>query len=314
MKRRLFKLGLLIFVLEFGGGSIGCKNRMPSYSHENPPPATKLAGEFLAPYDIVMASKGKYFISHLDADGKGVISKIEKKKEEISVVWGELVAPKGMAVDTRRNLLFVSDEGNVKVFSIKKPEKEVRVIPLEEGMELSDLTFSIMNRKAYGPDPRNGSIWEISAKEKSAKVLIEGKRFRDFSRGMPDQVLASVDGKRLYATTRGLTKEGKTTSCLISVPIRKPKGAFETIRCFENIERFSGLEIYRGYFVLLGVSPEGFRILHTRKDESPELVLPPGLTAFPSGSLVDYGKIIFLDHPPESRMGEVVSFQLTMNK
>jgi hypothetical protein len=179
------------------------------------------------------------FVLHTDPEAKGTVS--EQKKGTITAkAWG-IENPRGFCVDPRRAQFYVLDGSRVAIFPMNKPGTGPQVIVVPALAPLTDIAFSIMNRRAYVASAESRSVWQVNPVNGSVQRQAGPEVFEEGKWGKPSLLIASVDGMRLYIVTSG-------PSQLVALELRE--GKLKLMARLPELAAPSALDLYKNHFIV----------------------------------------------------------------
>ncbi len=245
------------------------------------------AQPFMFP-DVVHSPQGaesfgskEYFLSDYDEEeNQGFIWKIVK--DDVYPLYDGLRHPRGLAWDLRRAELYVADENELKAFKPKDDNQKapkIFKVPFETDPEtrfINDVTFSLMNRKAYVCESSQGTVWSFDPKTREFRKLLQKKDFEALGYGGPNAIYVSTDGKYLYLATDTRGWPNAKQAAVLKYSLRDHE-----VSVFAHHPDFSsllGLEFYANRF-FIGDSMSG-KVWAIPRNEPQELVAFTSLARF----------------------------------
>jgi hypothetical protein len=218
------------------GVAVGCARRVAG------PPAGVRIPEIAAFHGATRVQGGSgeaVFVLHTDLEAKGAISE-EKKGKITAKAWG-IGNPRGFCVDPRRAQFYVLDGSRVAIFPMNKPGTGPQVIDVPGSAPLTDVAFSIMNRRAYVASAESRSVWLVNPVNGSVQRQAGPEVFQEGKWGKPSLLLASTDGMRLYIVTSG-------PSQLVALEMRE--GKLKLMARLPDLAEPSALDLYKDHFIV----------------------------------------------------------------
>ncbi len=239
--------------------SIGCAKKPPVASQATAMPAIVHQALGVAAWNRTTS-----YILHMGPDAKGVIS--EEKKGDVRPLITGIAAPHAFAVDSRRAQFYVIDGARVAIYKIRKPAEAPQIVEIGETQPLSDITFSIINRRAYLVSPEGRSIWIVNPVSGKAEQIAGPDTFSPETFGKPTRLIVSVDGMRLYIVT-------VEPSQLVEFDLHRRKVA--ALATLPDVIAPTAVDLYKEHFIVTdGATGEVFAI-HRKKYDVSYVDFPP---------------------------------------
>ncbi|MFH1016899.1 MAG: hypothetical protein V1798_01805 [Pseudomonadota bacterium] len=282
MHRNRFFLIVPVLLLAFG-----CVKRPPDLSHPAGAPEIKAVHNALG---VTVWNRGTSYILHNEPDAKGVISE-EKKGSLRALVWG-LAAPIGFAVDSRRAQFYVIDGSHVAIYKIKNPGEAPKIIEVAESSPLSDITFSIMNRRAYAVSPEARAVWVVNPVDGKADRIVGPEVFRPEAFGKPTRVMATTDGMRLYIATAAPAQ-------LLAYDLHRRK--LSLLAALPEGTEPMALDLYKEHFIVTGGAEGEVYAIHRKTLDVSSVALPPEAFGVVAAVAGDVGLVLLVKEGDDNR-------------
>jgi drug/metabolite transporter (DMT)-like permease len=171
-------------------------------------------------------------------------------------------------LDPRRGQIYISAGNSVSIRKFKEPDKVIAKIDVPGSFD--DLSYSLMNRKAYAIREEGNEIWEIDPVRKTAKRLGDVQAKLRYLR-------PSVDGTKLHLVTKEPARVlDYSLRNLTVVQVGELPSGFDPV----------GIGFYRFHFIFM--DHEGhFAALHSKKGNASRVIVRKDIEVHPKSFALD---------------------------
>lgn len=283
-----------------------CASKKAATSVPPSPPLEVVRGEMSKPTHLTRGHRGAYFVALAGKEQKSEIARV--RKGGLEVLFTDLNQPGAITFDSRWGRLFVSDGGILRTYRPRKPKEEPKEIAVPEAKEISSISYSMMNGRAYFVDASQKRLWSFHPKKEEVTQLLGPGDFQKFGEGEPGCLEVSADGKRIYMILfRSATEEKSMQSMLATYHL--PTQKLEKVHSFPGVE-LDGIEIYRSHFMLGDRATGEVYALSMQNKKVEKLSSPPFWKGPSVGFLMDLQQACFLVPEVGEEKGRLVRFNV----